>query len=241
MPVQVIQMRFFMNSKFRIAPLLFGLGLVGMATVAWGAESVINLISEGESIVANVKTTKAAQEEVTNKNKELAKEGPQLVTDQKKLQDDIAAYQKQVDDVNAQSADYKAKCQDKNKRLTPDEFKACTAQRAQITDLIAQVNKVPGALNKRQTDFNNRANAYNKEAEELKTSAPKTSNEYSNALAKEESWIDRVRTFLLSPAVQPYAKKAGCPNVEKPAKDIDGVNKMSVQALACLKKIAGTG
>jgi uncharacterized phage infection (PIP) family protein YhgE len=234
-------MRFFMNSKFRIASLAFGLGLAGMVTVAWGAESVINLISEGESIVANVKTTKAAQEEVTNKNKSLAKEGPQLVADQKKLQDDITAYTKQVADVKSQEADYKAKCQDKNKNLKPDEFKACQAQRAQITTLIDQVNKEPAALNQRQKDFNDRATAYNKATQDLKTAAPKASNDYSNALTKEESWIDRVRTFLLSPAVQPYAKKAGCPDVEKPAKDIDGVNRMSVKALACLKKIAGTG
>lgn len=230
-----------MNSKFRIASLALGLGLAGIVTVAWGAESVINLISEGESVVSNVRTTETAQEAVTKKNKALAAEGPQLVTDQKKLQDDIAAYTKQVDAVKAQSADYKAKCQDKDKNLKPDEFKACQAQRAQITALIDQVNKEPQVLNQRQKDFNDRANAYNKATQDIKTEAPKASNDYSNALTKEESWIDRVRTFLLSPAVQPYAKKAGCPDVEKPAKDIEGVNKMSVKALACLKKIAGTG
>jgi hypothetical protein len=230
-----------MNSKFRIASLALGLGLAGIVTAAWGAESVINLISEGEAVVSNVKTTKATQEEVTKKNKELAVEGPQLVADQKKLQDDIAAYTKQVDDVKVQSADYKTKCQDKDKNLKPDEFKACQAQRAQISALIDQVNKQPQILKKRQNDFIDRANAYNKATQDIKTAAPKASNDYSNALTKEESWIDRVRTFLLSPAVQPYAKKAGCPDVEKPAKDIDGVNKMSVQALGCLKKIAGTG
>jgi uncharacterized protein YlxW (UPF0749 family) len=230
-----------MNSKFRIASLALGLGLIGAVTAAWGAESVINLISEGETIVSNVKATKATQDEVTRKNSDLAKEGPQLVDEQKKLQADIAAYQKQVDDVKTQEADYKAKCQNKDKNLTPDEFKACTAQRNQITALINSVNKQPQILNQRQKDFNDRANAYNKSTQDLKTDAPKASAAYANALTKEENWIDRVRTFLLSPAVQPYAKKAGCPNVEKPAKDIDGVNKMSVQALACLKKIAGTG
>lgn len=228
-----------MNSKFRIASLALGLGLAGIVTVAWGAESVINLISEGETVVANVKATQAAQDEMTRKNKALAAEGPQLVADQQKLQDDIAAYKKQMDDVNAQTADYKAKCD--GKALNNDQYKACKAQLAQINQMIAAVNARPKQLNKQQQDFNDRATAYNKEAQELKTAAPKASNDYSDALTKEEAWIDRVRTFLLSPAVQPYAKKAGCPNVEKPAKNIEGVNKMSVQALACLKKIAGTG
>lgn len=230
-----------MNSKFRIASLALGLGLAGIVTAAWGAESVINLISEGETVVANVKSTQAAQDEITHKNKSLAAEGPQLVAEQKKIQDDIAAYKQKVADVKTQEDDYKAKCQNKDKNLKPDEFKACTAQRQQITAMIDQVNKEPVALNKRQSDFNARATAYNKDAQDLKTAAPKASNDYSDALTKEEAWIDRVRTFLLSPAVQPYAKKAGCPNVEKPAKNIEGVNKMSVQALACLKKIAGTG
>ncbi|MGH8372162.1 MAG: hypothetical protein ACRETO_05465, partial [Gammaproteobacteria bacterium] len=130
-----------MNSKFRIASLALGLGLAGIVTVAWGAESVINLISEGESVVANVRTTKNAQENATHTNKELAAQGPQLVADQKKLQDDIAAYQKQVDAVNAQKADYTAKCQNKDKNLKPDEFKACNAQREKITALISQVNQ----------------------------------------------------------------------------------------------------
>lgn len=230
-----------MNSKFRIASLALGLGLAGIVTVAWGAESVINLISDGEAVVSNVKTTQSAQDAVTKQNQALAAEGPQLVADQKKLQADIAAYQKQVDDVKTQSADYKIKCQNKDKNLKPDEFKACQAQRAQITALIDQVNKQPQVLNQRQKDFNDRANAYNKATQDLKADAPKASNAYSIALTKEEAWIDRVRTFLLSPAVQPYAKKAGCPDVEKPAKDIAGVNKMSIKALACLKKIAGTG
>lgn len=230
-----------MNSKFRIASLVLGLGLAGVVTVAWGAESVINLISEGETVVANVRSTKAAQDDATRKNKELAAEGPQLVAEQKKIQDDIAAYQKAAADVKAQEDDYKAKCQNKDKSLKPDEFKACQAQRAQITAAIDNVNKEPLSLNARIKDLNNRAGVYKTEMTQFNASSPKISTDYSNALTREEAWIDRVRTFLLSPAVQPYAKKAGCPDVNKPAKDIDGVNKMSVQALACLKKIAGTG
>ncbi|HET7921791.1 MAG TPA: YkyA family protein [Gammaproteobacteria bacterium] len=229
-----------MKSKFRIASLVLGLGLAGVVTAAWGAESVINLISAGETIISNVKTTKARQKDVSEKNKNLAAEGPKLVEEQKQLQADIAAYQKQVNDVKALTDAYKTECPS-DKRLTEDQFKACSAKRKQVTDAIAKVNAIPATLNKRQTDFNNRATAYNKETQDLKAEAPKASNAYTNALTKEENWIDQVRTFLLSPAVQPYAKKAGCPNVEKPAKDIEGVNKMSIAALACLKKIAGTG
>ncbi|HET7649860.1 MAG TPA: hypothetical protein VFL15_04070 [Gammaproteobacteria bacterium] len=228
-----------MSSKIRIASLALGLGLIGAVTAVWGAESVINLISQGETIVAKVKSTKAAQEALTKKNNDMATEGPKLNAESKQLQADVAAYQKQADEVKAQTADYKAKCE--GKTLNQQEYKACKAQLDTINQMINQVNAQPPKLNQRSKDLQTRAAAYNGAIKEIQEQGPKVNRDYSLALTDEEQWIDRVRTFLLSPAVQPYAKKAGCPDVEKPAKNIEGVNKMSIQALACLKKIAGTG
>ena len=44
--------------------------------------------------------------------------------------------------------------------------------------------------------------------------------------------------MVASPAFQPYAKKAGCPDVRNPAKTTEAATKMSDAILACLKKVA---
>ena len=47
-----------MKTTVRIVTLSLALGLAGALTAAWGAESIINLITQGEAAVATVKSSK---------------------------------------------------------------------------------------------------------------------------------------------------------------------------------------
>ena len=227
-----------MNAKSRIFPVLLTLALAGALTAAWGAESVINLISQGEAIQNEVNASKTAQEDVDHRNKELQATGKQLVADQQQLQQDLAAYQKQNAGVKSQIADYKSKCE--GKQLNPDTYKACKAQLAQINVNIVAVNAIPAKLNKQQNDFNASAVKYNKDTKDLQARARTVSANYSNALSKAEQWEYQASNLVASQGFQQYAKTAGCPDVRKQPKTIDGILKMNTGILTCLRKVAGT-
>lgn len=227
-----------MKTTLRFISISLVLGLAGALTAAWGAESVINLINHGENIQNKVKSAKAAQDDVNLRNKKLVATGKQLVADQQQLQQGLAAYQKQNAAVKSQIADYKSKCE--KKQLNQDTYKACKEQLAQINVNIAAVNAIPAKLNKQQNDFNARANKYNQDTKDLQAMARTAAANYSNALSMAEQWEYKASTRVADPGFQPYAKKAGCPDVRKQPKTISGILKMNTEILVCLKKVVGT-
>lgn len=232
-------MGFFMNSKLRIASLALSLGLAGMVTLAWGAESVINLISQGDVAIKNLKASKVAYENGLTQNKALADEAKQISVDNQKLSAAIDDYKKQSAGVKQQIDAYSAKCS--GKKLDRKTYDECKAEQPKVSSAVDAVNAIPAKLNKQQSDLVARSNQYNKNMQDLQASAPKLQKDYNEKLTTDESWLNQVRNFAASPAVQPYAKKAGCPDTNKIAKNVGQVIDQSEQYLACLKKIAGTG
>ena len=227
-----------MKTTVRIITLAFMFGLAGVLTTAWGAESVVNLISQGETLIAKVKSSQATLDAATKKNSDLAAEGKQIIVEQQQLKADIAAYQKQNDNVKQLTGDYKSKCD--GKQLNAAQFTDCKAQLAQINTDIDAVNSQPAKLNKRQNDFIKRANEYNQEVQSTPKQVRAADTTYRDAMVSQYEWLDKARTMVASPAFQPYAKKADCPNVKNPAKTPEAAMKMSDEILTCLKKVAGT-
>lgn len=227
-----------MKTTLRIVTLSLVLGLAGAVVTAWGAESVMDLISQGEAAMAKVKSSKTALDELTQKNTALVAEGNEIRTTQTQLQADIAAYSKVNGDIAAKTAAYKAKCN--NKQLTPDEYKACAAQLSEINASIASANTEPAKLKARQQAFIARATAFNQQAQELPNQVKAADATYRTALSYEYAWLDRARDQVATPAFQPYAKKYKCPNVMKPAKTQEEADTMSEQILACLKRVVNS-
>lgn len=228
-----------MKTIVRLATLALVVSLTGMCTAAWGAESVINLISQGEITTAHVHTGKAALEAATRKNDALAAQGKQIAAAQQQLQADIAALTAKEGSIKQETAAFKSSCENTKTRLTPDQYKACKVQHNQLKSDITQVNSQPPILKKRQADFIARANKFNKEVVAAPGQVQAADATYRNALASQEQWLDRARNLVATPAFQAYAKKANCPDVMQPPKTIAGVMRMSNGILACLKKVAG--
>ncbi|MGA9853304.1 MAG: hypothetical protein WBR15_10270 [Gammaproteobacteria bacterium] len=225
-----------MKTIVRIVTLSLALGLAGALATAWGAESLVNLITKGEAVAATVKSSKAELDAATQKNNALAAEGKDIEAQQQQLQADIAAYKQKVANVNTETANYKATCN--GKQLTQDQYKSCKAQNAQINADIQAVNTQPAKLKKRQDDFISRATNYNQQVKSAPNQVRAADTKYRNALASQVSWLDDARDMVATAAFQPYAKKAGCPDVMKPPKSLDQVTGMSDGILSCLKKVA---
>ena len=93
------------------------------ASAAWGAESVMNLISSGEAVQKEVIDTKAKTESAEKKNKDLAQEGKDLNAAQVKLNSDIEALNKDAESITQRRADFATQCPS-GKTFTPDQLTA---------------------------------------------------------------------------------------------------------------------
>ncbi|HSN17213.1 MAG TPA: hypothetical protein VLV87_03305 [Gammaproteobacteria bacterium] len=222
----------------RISVIALGLALSAVTT-AWGAESVMNLISSGEAVNKEVTDTKAAYDAISQKNKDLIAEGKQLNVDQEKLKQDIAAYQSDSAKVQQSTADYKSRCGG-GKQLTQDEYKACNASLTQINADVARVNGEFPALKQREDQLNSKIAAHNQDGQGIDKKINDAYQTWNSALKKQGSWLDQARSQLTSDAFKPYAQKAGCPDTTKPAKTADAQIKMSDQVVACLKKVSNS-
>ncbi|MGH8413500.1 MAG: hypothetical protein ACRESX_02080 [Gammaproteobacteria bacterium] len=224
-----------MKTTVRIVTLALALGLAGALTAAWGAQSVVELIKQGESVIGAVNSAKVDRDALLQKNSSLAAEGKQIVAEQQQLQADIAAFQKASDEFNKKATDYQSKCK---KPPTTDAFNACKAEHAQLIDESTNLKTEPAKLNKRESDLNTKAVKYNQETQVIPKQVRAADDKYRNTLPALENWNTAARTMVASAAFQPYAKKAGCPNVMKPPKTVDAEITMSNEILACLKKVA---
>jgi hypothetical protein len=225
-------------NKIRISTISLLLGLAGAFTAAaWGAESVMSLISTGEAVQSEVQSSKSSLDDLLKQQKEEAATGKNLQAEQQQLNQAIQDFQKEKDGVNQQNTDYKAKCL--GKQLNNDDYKACKAMSDSINAAIVKINNEAATLQKRANDSKGRVDTFNTVIKTLPQSITAANTNYKNAFNKEQSWLYNARTLVASQDFQPYAKKAGCPDAQKTPKNEDQVLKMSSDILACLKRVSG--
>lgn len=227
-----------MKTIVRIVTISLVLSLAGALTEAWGAQSVPSLIKAGDTALSTLQARQAALKAAVQKNHALSAQGQQIQEEQKKMQADIAAYKQKVNAVNGETAKYKKECSNKN--LTPEKFKSCKALNKKINADINAVNTQPAKLKARQKAFMSKAQAYNQQVKNSPDQVKGADAAYRKALANAESWLDDARDLVASQAFQPFAKKAKCPDVQKPAHSVEGMVDMGHKVLACLKRVASS-
>jgi len=224
--------------SMRISVITLALGLAAV-TAAWGAESVMNLISSGEAVNKEVNDAKAEYDNLNQRNKDLVGEQNQLNVDEQKIQNDIAAYQNDSNKVQQSIADYKNRCGG-GKQLNPDEYKACNADQTQINADVARVNGEYPVLTQRKNQTDAKVAKHNEDAKGMDGKIKDAYAAWNNAMKKQGSWLDQARSQLTSDAFKPYAAKAGCPDTTKPAKTTEAEMKMANDVLTCLKKVSNS-
>lgn len=227
-------------NKLRCALLAIAMITVaGAAGSTWAAESVSQLIKQGESVVAAAHQAEAAQNDIKQRNAQLEAESAQLKSDQDTLKVAVSTFQDRQNRVNDLMASYKTNCA--GKTLPEDKYKVCKEQETTILAAASSVNAAQVPLVKQQDDFNARVTAFQAKLKQLKTDAPTAAANYEIALNNEQDWLNGARMFLLTPAVRRLAGKAHCGDFRTAPKGIAGLNQMSAAALECLKKIKSGG
>ena len=213
---------------------------LGAASAAWGAESVMNLISSGEAVQKEVMDSKAKTEAAEKRNKDLAAQGKDLTSSQAKLNADIAAWKKEQDELSQRKTDYGTRCATPGKTLTPDEIKACKADADQINADIQANTAKNGDLKKRSDEWTAKATAYNDTVKSNPDDVKSAYDAFNAATKKEGAWLDAAREQMSSEAFKSYGAKAGCPDVNKTPKTTDAMIKMADDVIACLKKVSNS-
>ena len=208
------------------------------ASAAWGAESVMNLISSGEAVQKEVMDTKAKAEATDKTNKELAAQGKELKAANDQLNADIAAYKKDGEAVTQRTNDYKSRCQGKS--VTADEAKACKTEADAINADIAKNNAQTSELKKRQDELFAKINKYNEAIKSNPAEQKSAYDAFNAATKKEGAWLDAAREQMSSEGFKAYGAKAGCPDVNKSPKTTEAMIKMTDEVLACLKKVSNS-
>ena len=213
---------------------------LGAASAAWGAESVMNLISSGEAVQKEVMDTKARTEAAEKKNKDMVQESKDLNAMGAKLTSDVAAWKKDQDDINQRKTDYATQCPS-GKTFTPDQLTACKNSAAQINADIQASNAKNVELQKRNDEYNKKAQAYNDAVKANPNGDVNAAYAAFNAATKKEgAWLDAAREQMSSEAFKSYGAKAGCPDVNKTPKTTDAMIKMTDDVIACLKKVSNS-
>jgi len=213
--------------------------LAGAMSAAWGAESVMNLISSGEAIQKEVSDTRAKAEATDKTNKELAAQGKELSAANNQLNADIAALNKDAESITQRKADFQTRCSP-DKKLTPDQITACKTDAAQLNQDITKNTAQNGELKKRQDELFVRIGKYNEAIKSNPAEQKAAYDAFNAATKKEGAWLDQARDQISSDAFKPYAQKAGCPDVNKPSKTTDAMIKMADDVIVCLKKVSNS-
>lgn len=218
-------------------PVLFLTLALGAAGAAWGADSVMTLVSSGEAIQKEVADNKARMDAAVQKNSEVATQGKALAAEKAKLLADQSDWQKENDDVKQRTSDFQNRCSP-DKRLEAEQLKACQKSADQLNQDIAKVNSENAELTKRNQELNAKIPPYNEDAQKAPTEQDAAYAAYNAATKKESAWLDRVRDQLSSDAFKSYGQKAGCPDMTNPPKTPEGLDKMTGDIIACLKKVS---
>lgn len=216
---------------------MIALGLAAITTAAWSAESVMYLVTSGEAVQKEVQDTKAASDAAVKRDQELAAEGNDLDAQSAQLLKENDAFNKENADINQRIGDYNSRCST-SKLLNQDQIKACKAEGDQLNADVAKVNADKDALNKHIADVNARIPKHNEEAKNSGNQVKATADAYVTALKNEGAWLDQARNLMVTNAFKSLGQKAGCPDVNDPAKTADTMAKMADDVIICLKKIS---
>ncbi|HEY3646188.1 MAG TPA: hypothetical protein VGM16_12690 [Gammaproteobacteria bacterium] len=207
------------------------------AASAWGAESVMNLISSGEAVQKDVTATKGRMDAAVQRNKDVAAQGNSLAAEKAKLMADFADWQKENDTVKKGTGDFQNRCSP-DKKLEQEQRKACQKDADELNQDIAKVNSENAELNKRNDALNAVILGYNKEAQAAPAEQDAAYAAYNAATQKERAWLDAARNQLSTEAFKAYSDKAGCPDMTQPPQTTDAMVKMSDDIIACLRKVS---
>ena len=225
-------------TSLRVPVITLALAL-SAASAAWGAESVMNLISSGEAVQKDVAETKARMDAAVQHNKEVAAQGNALAAEKAKLTADFASWQNENDDIKKRSGEFQNRCSP-DKKLEQEQLRACKKDADELNQDINKVNGDNAELEKRNAALNARILSYNQEAQKAPAEQDAAYAAFNASTQKERGWLDSARNQLATDAFKSYSDKAGCPDMTRPPQTTDAMIKMTDDIITCLRKVSSS-
>lgn len=167
-----------------------------------------------------------------------------LLATGRRLRDDLIAYQRDAADWQERYSrqdkhllDYYQRCL--GEPLEDARYQACDAENAALDAERAALNVAAVPLQQRNAELTAASMKYRADTAAMEQESGQSREDYTQAMEAEAQWLGQAYGLSISPPMQVYAAKNGCPTVAEPPKTAAEMLALGTVVLDCFRKISG--
>ncbi|HEV2332930.1 MAG TPA: hypothetical protein VGV16_07180 [Gammaproteobacteria bacterium] len=182
-------------------------------------------------------STQCAYENAGHRNTYLLVVGRQLKDELTDYLGRAAAWQQDYGRLDRRLLDYYQRCL--GEPLDGPRFETCTKENAGLDAERQRLDAAAAPLQQRNQELTAAVIKYRADAQSSRLESDQTRQDYAQAMRDYSRWLVEAYALSVTPAVQPYAGKAGCPAVTEPPEAPQAMLTLGSGLLDCFRKIMG--
>lgn len=200
-------------------------------------KTLTGMIALGQQAEARLAYTQCEYRNTSRKDDYLVAVGQALKADLLDYQRDFDGWRVADAKLNEHLAGYYGHCL--GLHLDTEQYQACKDENDALNAERRRVDEAAAPLQQRATGLEARNVGYSADINALMLDSARTGAAYTRAMQTHAHWLAQAYALMISPELQPYAGKNGCPDIAAPPKSADALLSLGASVLACFKKTAG--
>ena len=196
-----------------------------------------SLITLGEAARSRLLSTQCAYENAARRSAYLLAVGRQLKADLSDYLGRAEAWQQAYGRLDRRLRDYYQRCL--GEPLDNSRYQECTAENAALDTERTQLDTDAAPLQQPNQELTAAVIKYRADLQASLLESEQTRQDYTQANQGYAQWLVQAYALSVTPAVQPYAGKNGCPAVAEPPQTPDAMLSLGTGMLDCFRKITG--
>ncbi|HEV2109893.1 MAG TPA: hypothetical protein VGT99_00955 [Gammaproteobacteria bacterium] len=207
------------------------------AALAAPHQTLESLVSQGEEAENRLQSARCAYENSARRDAYLLATGRQLKADLSDYLGRADAWQQAYGRLDRRLRDYYQHCL--GEPLDDRRYQDCTAENAGLDAARTQLNDAAAPLQARNQELTAAVTKYRADILDSQLESAQTREGYTQATQGYARWLVQAYALSVTPAVQPYAGKNGCPAVAEPPQTPEAMLSLGTGMLDCFRKIMG--
>lgn len=163
--------------------------------------------------------------------------GRQLTADLSDYLGQAEAWQQAYGRLDRRLRDYYQRCL--GEPLEGSRYQECAAENTSLDAERQQLNDQAVPLQQRNQSLTAAVTKYRGDLQASEIDEQQVSQDYTRAMQDYGRWLAGAYALSISPAVQPYAAREGCPAVSEPPQSVGAMLPLGDGLLGCFRKITG--
>lgn len=200
-------------------------------------QTLESLVSQGEAAQSRLQSAQCAYENAERRSAYLLAAGRQLKADLSDYLGRADAWQLAYGRLDRRLRDYYQRCL--GEPLDDRRYQDCTAENAGLDAARSQLNDAGAPLQQRNQELTAAVTKYRADILDSQLESAHTREDYGQATQDYGRWLVLAYTLSVTPALQPYAGRSGCPVVVEPPQTPEAMLSLGAGMLDCFRKIMG--